>query len=231
MVNDSVWRYDPILLLNVGIKLMSGIIIGLTGGIGCGKSTISDEFARLGITIVDADIIAREVVAPNSPGLSAIITRFGHDIIAADGSLDRAKLRKIIFAEPTQTQWLNALLHPLIRTEIERQLKASQSHYTILSVPLLLENNLDELCDRILVVDVNEATQLERVSSRDNSDIATINAIIAAQIDRPSRLDKADDIIDNSGSIPQSLIQVRKLHHFYTKLTKNVGKSKITLEN
>lgn len=215
----------------MGIKLMSGIIIGLTGGIGCGKSTISDEFARLGITIVDADIIARDVVAPNSPGLAAIVTRFGHDIIAADGSLDRAKLRKIIFAEPTQTQWLNALLHPLIRTEMERQLQASQSHYTILSVPLLLENNLDELCDRVLVVDVNEATQLARVSSRDNSDIATINAIIAAQIDRPSRLDKADDIIDNSGDISQSLTQVRKLHHFYTKLTKNVGKLKITLEN
>ena len=210
---------------------MSGIIIGLTGGIGCGKSTSSDEFARLGINIVDADIIAREVVAPNSPGLLAIVTRFGHDVIAADGSLDRAKLRKIIFAEPAQTQWLNALLHPLIRDEMERQLQASQSPYTILSVPLLLENNLDELCDRVLVVDVNEATQLARVSRRDHSDIATINAIIAAQIDRSNRLAKADDIIDNSGNIPESLAQVRKLHDFYTELTKNGGKSKITLEN
>ncbi|MDG1122819.1 MAG: dephospho-CoA kinase [Glaciecola sp.] len=209
---------------------MSGVIIGLTGGIGCGKSTISDEFARLGITIVDADIIAREVVAPNSQGLKAIIERFGPEILTTEGSVNRAKLRKLIFADSTLTEWLNALLHPLIRTEIERQLASSQTQYTILSVPLLLENNLDVLCDRVLVVDINEATQIARVSSRDNSDIDTINAIIAAQIDRPSRLAKAHDIIDNSGNIADSLAQVRKLHVFYTELAKNVGNSKINLE-
>lgn len=209
---------------------MSGVIIGLTGGIGCGKSTISDEFARLGITIVDADIIARDVVAPNSQGLNAIVERFGSEIISSDGSLNRAKLRKLIFADTTLTAWLNGLLHPLIRTEIERQVASSQTQYTILSVPLLLENNLDILCDRVLVVDINEATQIARVSGRDNSDIDTINAIISAQIDRPSRLARAHDIIDNSGNIADSLAQVRKLHVFYTKLPKNVGNSKINLE-
>jgi dephospho-CoA kinase len=214
----------------MGTELMSGLIIGLTGGIGCGKSTISDEFARLGITIVDADIIARDMVAPHSQGLKAIIERFGKDILNSDDSLDRAKLRKLVFADPALTAWLNALLHPLIRSEMERQLHASQSAYTILSVPLLLENNLDTLCDRVLVVDIDEATQIARVNSRDNSDIATINAIIAAQIDRSSRLAKADDIIDNSGNIRESLAQVRRLHVFYTEMTKNVGNSKINLE-
>lgn len=209
---------------------MSGLIIGLTGGIGCGKTTISDEFARLGITIVDADLIARDVVAPHSIGLTAIIKRFGGAILTPEGTLNRPKLRKLVFADPTLTQWLNTLLHPLIRTEMERQLHASNSIYTILSVPLLLENNLDILCDRVLVVDIDEATQIERVKARDNSELSTINAIISAQIDRSSRLAKSDDIIDNSGKIPESLAQVRKLHHFYTDLTKNVGKSKINLE-
>jgi len=209
---------------------MSGLIIGLTGGIGCGKTTISDEFARLGITIVDADLIARDVVAPHSIGLTAICERFGNTILTNDGVLDRAKLRQLVFADPTQTQWLNELLHPLIRTEMKQQLLISDSIYTILSVPLLLENNLDILCDRVLVVDIDEATQIERVSARDNSEISTLKAIIAAQIDRPTRLAKADDIIDNSGKISHSLAQVRKLHDFYTNLTKNVGKSKINLE-
>lgn len=209
---------------------MSGLIIGLTGGIGCGKTTISDEFARLGITIVDADLIARDVVAPGSAGLTAICERFGNTILTNDGVLDRAKLRQLVFADPTQTQWLNELLHPLIRTEMKQQLLISDSIYTILSVPLLLENNLDILCDRVLVVDIDEATQIERVSARDNSEISTLKAIIAAQIDRSSRLAKSDDIIDNSGKIPESLAQVRKLHNFYTDLTKNVGKSKINLE-
>lgn len=209
---------------------MSGLIIGLTGGIGCGKTTISDEFARLGITIVDADLIARDVVAPHSIGLTAIIKRFGAAILTPEGTLNRPKLRKLVFADPTLTQWLNTLLHPLIRTEMERQLHASNSIYTILSVPLLLENNLDILCDRVLVVDIDEATQIERVSARDNSEISTLKAIIAAQIDRSSRLAKSNDIIDNSGKIPESLAQVRKLHNFYTDLTKNVGKSKINLE-
>lgn len=209
---------------------MSGLIIGLTGGIGCGKTTISDEFARLGITIVDADLIARDVVAPHSIGLTAIIKRFGGAILTPEGTLNRPKLRKLVFADPTLTQWLNTLLHPLIRTEMERQLHASNSIYTILSVPLLLENNLDILCDRVLVVDIDEATQIERVKARDNSELSTINAIISAQIDRSSRLAKSDDIIDNSGKIPESLAQVRKLHDFYSDLTKNVGKSKINLE-
>lgn len=207
----------------MGDRLMtSSYVVGLTGGIGCGKTTISNEFKRHGITIVDADEIAREVVAPGSEGLGAIINEFGPDILQGDGYLDRAKLRSLVFAEPAKTQWLNALLHPKIRSMMLEQIALSTSPYTILSVPLLLENGLQTLCDRVLVVDVLPEQQLQRVMSRDNSDTATIEKIIAAQMSRAARLAQADDIIDNSGTESNSLLEVHKLHKIYTKATKNV---------
>lgn len=200
----------------------SGYVVGLTGGIGCGKTTISNEFKRLGITIIDADEIARDVVAPGSEGLEAIIKQFGPEIVQSDGYLNRAKLRSIVFAEPEKTQWLNDLLHPKIRAQMLAELSASVSSYTILSVPLLLENGMQTLCNRILVVDILPEQQLQRVLARDQSEPATIKKIMTAQIDRKKRLSLADDIIDNSGQPSESMEQVQKLHQIYTKLTKNV---------
>lgn len=200
----------------------SGYVVGLTGGIGCGKTTISNEFKRLGITIIDADEIARDVVAPGSEGLEAIIKQFGPEIVQSDGYLNRAKLRSIVFAEPEKTQWLNDLLHPKIRAQMLNELSASVSSYTILSVPLLLENGMQTLCNRILVVDILPEQQLQRVLARDQSEPATIKKIMTAQIDRKKRLSLADDIIDNSGQPSESMEQVQKLHQIYTKLTKNV---------
>lgn len=200
----------------------SGYVVGLTGGIGCGKTTISNEFKRLGITIIDADEIARDVVAPGSEGLEAIIKQFGPEIVQSDGYLNRAKLRSIVFAEPGKTQWLNDLLHPKIRAQMHAELSASVSSYTILSVPLLIENGMQTLCNRILVVDILPEQQLQRVLARDQSEPATIKKIMTAQIDRKKRLSLADDIIDNSGQPSESIEQVQKLHQIYTKLTKNV---------
>lgn len=205
-----------------GLLMNSGYVVGLTGGIGCGKTTISNEFKRLGITIIDADEIARDVVAPGSEGLEAIIKQFGPEIVQSDGYLNRAKLRSIVFAEPEKTQWLNDLLHPKIRAQMLAELSASVSSYTILSVPLLLENGMQTLCNRILVVDILPEQQLQRVLARDQSEPATIKKIMTAQIDRKKRLSLADDIIDNSGQPSESMEQVQKLHQIYTKLTKNV---------
>lgn len=204
------------------LLMNSGYVVGLTGGIGCGKTTISNEFKRLGITIIDADEIARDVVAPGSEGLEAIIKQFGPEIVQSDGYLNRAKLRSIVFAEPEKTQWLNDLLHPKIRAQMLAELSASVSSYTILSVPLLLENGMQTLCNRILVVDILPEQQLQRVLARDQSEPATIKNIMTAQIDRKKRLSLADDIIDNSGQPSESMEQVQKLHQIYTKLTKNV---------
>lgn len=200
----------------------SGYVVGLTGGIGCGKTTISNEFKRLGITIIDADEIARDVVAPGSEELEAIIKQFGPEIVQSDGYLNRAKLRSIVFAEPEKTQWINDLLHPKIRAQMLAELSASVSSYTILSVPLLLENGMQTLCNRILVVDILPEQQLQRVLARDQSEPTTIKKIMTAQIDRKKRLSLADDIIDNSGQPSESIEQVQKLHQIYTKLTKNV---------
>lgn len=205
-----------------GLLMNSGYVVGLTGGIGCGKTTISNEFKRLGITIIDADEIARDVVAPGSEGLEAIIKHFGPEIVQSDGYLNRAKLRSIVFAKPEKTQWLNDLLHPKIRAQMLAELSASVSSYTILSVPLLLENGMQTLCNRILVVDILPEQQLQRVLARDQSEPATIKKIMTAQIDRKKRLSLADDIIDNSGQPSESMEQVQKLHQIYTKLTKNV---------
>lgn len=204
------------------LLMNSGYVVGLTGGIGCGKTTISNEFKRLGITIIDADEIARDVVAPGSEGLEAIIKQFGPEIVKSDGYLNRAKLRSIVFAKPEKTQWLNDLLHPKIRAQMLAELSASVSSYTILSVPLLLENGMQTLCNRILVVDILPEQQLQRVLARDQSEPATIKKIMTAQIDRKKRLSLADDIIDNSGQPSESMEQVQKLHQIYTKLTKNV---------
>lgn len=193
-------------------------VVGLTGGIGSGKSAASDAFAQLGITVVDADLAARVVVAPGAPALAAIAAHFGAELVRADGSLDRAALRQIVFASPVQRQWLERLTHPLIRAEIQRQLAASRSPYTLLVSPLLFESDQHLLAQRTLVVDVPETTQLERASRRDGVDSQQIAAIIQAQLPRVKRLQKADDIIENSGDLAALRQQVAGLHQLYLTL-------------
>lgn len=197
---------------------MKTVVIGLTGGIGSGKSLVSDTFASLGVHIVDADVIAREVVAPGQPALEAIAAHFGQDILLPNGQLNRAALRQKVFSQPEEKAWLDNYLHPLIRHAMVQQLKQGESSYSILSVPLLLENGLDSMVDSVLVVDCEEETQLYRAMNRDNNDASTIKNIMAAQIDRSSRLQKADDVIDNNGGIEATKKQVLKLHEKYLTL-------------
>jgi dephospho-CoA kinase len=186
-------------------------IIGLTGGIGSGKSLVAARFAELSVTVVNADTVAREVVAKGEPALDAIRTHFGEDIVLPNGELDRRKLRGIIFNDPAQKKWLENLLHPLIRLRIVDQLHAAISPYAILESPLLLETDQHLLVEKIIVVDVNEATQIARASLRDGSDIAQIKNIIASQMPRVEKLKKADFVIDNSGSKDATFLQVEEI--------------------
>jgi dephospho-CoA kinase len=194
------------------------IIVGLTGGIGSGKSEVSRRFEQLGIKVVDADIVAREVVNTGSIALSAISEHFGKNILNADGSLNRAQLRSRIFENPDEKRWLESLLHPIIRKEIVTQLAQSKSPYRILSSPLLFETKQNELVDRVLVVDATENMQLMRASARDSNNKDQIQKIIASQISRTERCAQADDIIKNHGDLNELDIAVKELHTFYLQL-------------
>jgi len=201
---------------------MSKLIVGLTGGIGSGKTTITNYFEKLAIDVIDADIIARDVVAINSPALNAIAQHFGSDYLQADGQLNRALLRSRIFSNEADKLWLNDLLHPLIRTNIIEQTENANSPYCLLVAPLLVENNLIGLVDRVLVVDVSEATQLSRTLLRDNSTEAEIKAIIASQTSRSQRVQVADDIINNDKTslikIEQAVLALDKKYLALTKM-------------
>jgi dephospho-CoA kinase len=191
-------------------------VVAVTGGIGSGKTTIANQFAALGIDVVDADVIARDVVEPGAPALAAIATYFGPDVIAPDGQLDRRSLRERVFSDPNAKAWLNALLHPLIRQEMLRQCAAARSPYCLLVVPLLVENKLAGLANRVLVIDVDEATQIERTCRRDGVSAEQAKAIIAAQASRSERLAAADDVIDNhNGSQMAIKTRILALHETY----------------
>ncbi|WP_107850782.1 dephospho-CoA kinase [Oceanimonas marisflavi] len=194
-------------------------VVGLTGGIGSGKSTVAELFAKQGVDIIDADIIAREVVAPGEPALAAIAGHFGPSVITESGELDRRALRARVFNHPEEKDWLNALLHPVIRERMVAACAASTSPYCLLVVPLLVENNLTGLCNRVLVVDVSPDTQLERTVKRDNSNETQIRAIMAAQANREQRLAAADDVIDNNSPDRAGLQKaVMRLHRQYLAL-------------
>jgi len=189
-------------------------IVGLTGGIGSGKSTIVRLFADQGVHWVDADDVAREVVVPGTPALKAISEHFGKDILLDSGELNRAELRSWIFQDDTERQWLEQLLHPLIREAMLEQLKP-QSYdlpYTLLVSPLLLETDQHTLVDRIVVVDVPIEVQIERTVSRDGNTPEQVQRIIDAQMSRDKRVGKADHIITNAGGVEDAKAQVAKLH-------------------
>ncbi|MCE9966605.1 dephospho-CoA kinase [Lelliottia amnigena] len=192
-----------------------GYIVALTGGIGSGKSTVADAFSRLGIVIVDADIIARQVVEPQTPGLRAIEAHFGKDIINSDGTLNRRLLRERIFSRPEEKTWLNALLHPMIHLETQRQISAATSPYVLWVIPLLVENQLQHKANRILVIDVLPETQLQRTMLRDNVTRQHAEQILAAQATREARLAVADDVIDNNGAPETIASDVARLHAHY----------------
>lgn len=192
-------------------------VIGLTGGIASGKTTVANLFSDKGIELVDADIVARDVVAIGSEGLAAITRYFGEDILQHDGSLDRAKLRHIIFNDEAKKNWLNNLLHPLIRSQMIHDLEATSSAYTLFVVPLLVENNLTELCDHVLVIDVPIEVQIARTMARDGVSETQAKAIIASQADRKTRLSQADSVLEND-SESYLAQQVEALHQKFLEL-------------
>ncbi|BDX05610.1 dephospho-CoA kinase [Planctobacterium marinum] len=202
---------------------MSNFIVGLTGGIGSGKTTVSDLFKEhYGIEVVDADVIAREVVQPGSKALAAIRDKFGASILSQEGTLDRAQLRTRVFADPALKTWLNELLHPLIREQMQIQCQQAKSDYVLLSIPLLVENQLQHLTDRILVVDCPEAIQLQRATSRDGVGEAQIKSIMQSQASREQRLAIADDVIVNDTDKPHLLTKVQTLHNKYKAIAQSI---------
>ncbi len=201
---------------------MSQMVIGLTGGIGSGKTTVANLFAKYEIDIIDADVVARKVVEPGTIALKAIAEHFGTDFILEDGNLDRSKLRHQVFANPNDKQWLNNLLHPLIRDEMNLQCQQATSPYCLLVAPLLIENGINKTVDKVLVIDVNPETQVNRTTKRDNNTTEQVEKILAAQISREERLKHADFIIDNESSSAIKLAEsVEILHRQFLKLAIN----------
>ena len=194
------------------------MIVGLTGGIGSGKSEVSRRFENLGIDVIDADVISRDVVSIGKPALNKIAVHFGQQILNTDKTLNRGKLRELIFNNQSEKKWLEDLLHPLVRTEIISQLNKSKSAYQILSSPLLLETSQQDIVDRILVVDADESLQISRAMQRDANNPDQIKKIMSTQMDRSKRCAKADDIISNHGDLDELETQVKQLHSFYVNL-------------
>lgn len=194
------------------------LVIGLTGGIGSGKSTVAKLFAERGVTIIDTDHLAREVTQKDQPALKHISAKFGHDILLPDGALNRSALRKIIFNNENYRIWLEQLLHPLIRAQMQQTITTAKPPYCIVVIPLLLETQPNPLINRILVVDATEDHQIKRTQTRDSSTPADVKAILKTQVSRDQRLTAADDIIENNGTLTDLIPQVEKLHLFYTHL-------------
>jgi len=195
-------------------------IVGLTGGIGSGKTAASDHFQRLGVPVVDADVVAREVVEPGMPALAAIAEHFGPGVIDSEGRLDRAALRRLIFDQPQERLWLESLLHPLIRLRTIEQLEAAQGPYVILVSPLLLETDQHKLVDRVLLIDVPEQLQIERTMLRDANSREEVEAILRAQSARSFKQQHASDIIVNDHDLNHLYQQVEQQHQRYLEQAK-----------
>lgn len=190
-------------------------LVGLSGGIGSGKTAVSDRLAVLGATVVDADVIAREVVEPGTPALMQIHEYFGAGILQADGSLDRAALRQRVFADAEAKRWLEGLLHPLIGERTMQAIAEAPSAVVVLVSPLLVESGMHAICDRVLVVDVPEPLQIARTMQRDSNSREQVEAIVASQASREARLAKADDVLENTGTLADLHAQVDALHARY----------------
>ncbi|MEZ8021745.1 dephospho-CoA kinase [Vibrio sp. 1F255] len=196
------------------------IIIGLSGGIASGKTTVANLFnEHFNIDIVDADIVAREVVALGSDGLKQITEHFGKSILLDDGTLNRSRLRELIFSDPKEKQWLNDLLHPMIRDKIDSDLSKVTSPYALLVAPLLVENQMQGMADRVLIVDVPTEVQIERTMSRDNVSKEQVAAILKSQASREQRLAVADDVIKNHTKNQELLPQITDLHQKYLAIS------------
>jgi dephospho-CoA kinase len=202
------------------------LTIGLTGGVGCGKSTVAELFQRNGVPVVDADDITRDLTAADAPALSRISSVFGDDVLLADGQLDRRKLRRMVFDQPEARQQLEGILHPLVREEIRARVREVSTPYCLVVIPLLVESSMTDLVDRVLVVDCEEADQIARVTVRDQCSVDDARAIIATQASRQSRLAIADDVIVNAGSLDELKIVVQRLNQRYFEL----GKHKAALD-
>ncbi len=199
-----------------------GLRVGLTGGIASGKSTVASLFAALGVPIVDADVIAREIVALGQPLLGRIGKQFGEGVLAVDGSLDRAALRELVFRDSKARRELEALTHPQILLEMERRATAAVGPYVILAIPLLVEKDAARMVDRVLVVDSDEESQIRRLQARDGATRAQAEAILAAQALRAVRLQAADDVILNAGDLHALRDQVSAVHARYLELAPTV---------
>ena len=201
--------------------MTTSLTIGLTGGIGSGKSAAAERFETLGITIVDADLASRAVVEPGQPALEEIANHFGRNILQADGALDRTQLRHKVFADDAERRWLQGLLHPLINAWLQEQLAASTSAYRMLVNPLLIETRQHTWCDRVALVDVPQELQIERTMTRDDNTREQVEAIVRAQATREQRLASADDVIINDKDLQHLYDQVDRLHDEYLKLCQN----------
>ena len=193
-------------------------IVGLTGGIGSGKSVVSTKFLSLQINVNDADIASRKIVEPGQPALVEIENHFGSDILTKEGFLNRGKLREVIFSDPKEKKWLESILHPKIREYLVQEIKGSSSPYSILVSPLLLETNQYQLCSRILLVDVPRGIQVKRTVLRDKVPESQVEKIILSQMDREERLEKADDVLLNTGTVLELEEQVLELHKKYLQM-------------
>lgn len=196
--------------------------IGLTGGIASGKSTVADMFAEHGVPIIDTDLIARDVVQPGQPGLEEIERVFGAEVIDRDGALRRRRLRELVFADEGKRKTLEAILHPRIRDAALEKAEAAGGPYQIIVVPLLVGSPMQKMMDRILVVDVSEAVQLERLRQRDEETEEQARRMIAAQSGRADRLGIADDVVANDGSLEETADQVSSLHRQYLELAATI---------
>ncbi|MHA7841616.1 MAG: dephospho-CoA kinase [Gammaproteobacteria bacterium] len=197
------------------------LVVGLTGGVGSGKSTVAQYFAQQGVPIIDTDTLARDVVKPGTPALAAIVQHFGASILLPQGMLNRAALRQCIFDHPEHRLWLENLLHPLIRKELSRKITSLTTPYCVVMIPLLVENYPHPLVDRILVIDVDESLQMQRTMERDHCSEAAALKIIQSQLPSKERLHYAHDVITNNEDRNHLAIQVKQLHQLYSRLAQS----------
>jgi dephospho-CoA kinase len=199
------------------------LLIALTGGIASGKSAVAEEFAKLGVPVLDTDQIARDVVAPGSPALGQLVAEFGPEILDGNGRLDRAHMRERVFDDPEQRRKLEAITHPAIRAELARRSAEAGGDYQIHVIPLLVETGRADAYDRVLVVDCPEEAQLQRLQARDGSSREQAEEILAAQVSREERLDAAHDVIENTGTLADLQRFVQTLHRNYELLAQKLA--------